>query len=472
MLKRKTKQKVKLPAHSKKLHKPFRWRHLGLFLAGLLLGVLSTYRSGYFAETKFDINAISPATVKVYHFLCGTLVVNDQAVSQDFCEGTTGTGFLISSDGYIVTSGHVVVRDASDILAGELSGNPLLLQQFASQLGLSQRQVTDTASRSAVLAKIYDLPDAKLRLENRRTATLVALGDRPVTANSEAEMRQLLDREDSDYIKRAQAVATDYAAKDLYIIEQENEEGFSASDLAVLKINVTDAPFIKLADTGTLQQNDPISLLGFPSDAENQLTSNGTIVPSVTNGTISSIRVAKGSSSRLFQTDADASQGSSGGPAVNSLGEAIGVVSYRFKDQNNANAAKSYVRDIQDLKALLQNNSLTLNTTGTTQSRWEEGLKLAQEKKYSSAIEEYKKAIAGYPAHRLANIYGGQAQKAIREGKDVKDPNHLAVTAAVGGAGLLGITTGSVLAARHHGRHRRYRDIHQRERHVVSPGDY
>jgi serine protease Do len=471
MLKRKTKQKINLPAHPKKLHKPFRWRHLGLFLAGLALGVLSTYRSGYFAETSFDVNTVSPAVVKVYHFTCGTLVVNGQSQGREFCEGDMGTGFLISSDGYVATSGHVVVRDAADILSGELQNNPALLQHFASRFGISDNQLYDIRSMSVLLAQIYDLPESKLRLENKRSITLVSLGDRPISVNSQAEIRRILDRKDDDFIKRASVVATDYSAKDLYVIEQQNGEGFSASDLALLKIDVENAPFIRLADTNTLNQNDRISLLGFPTDAENRLTSNSTIVPSVTNGTISSIRVANGSASRLFQTDADASQGNSGGPAINQSGEAIGVVSYRFKDENEANAAKSYVRDIEDLTAILAEKSINLNTQSITQSSWEEGLKLANQSKFSSAMSKYRETISAYPAHRLANIYGGQAQQAIHDGKDVKDPNYLAITAAAGGGGLLGVTAASVLATRHHRNHRRYRAVHQRKRHVISPSN-
>lgn len=469
MLKRKTKSKIKLPIHPKKLHKPFRWRHLGLFLAGLALGALSTYRSGYFAETSFDVNSVSPAVVKVYHFTCGTLVVNGQSQGQEFCEGDMGTGFLVSSDGYVATSGHIVVRDAADILAGELQSNPALLQHFAARFGISNSQLYSAESMSVLLAQIYDLPESKLRLENKRSITLVSLGDRPVTVNSQEEIQRLLDRKDDDFIKKAQIVATDYSAKDLYVIEQQGGEGFSASDLALLKINVDNAPFIRLADTSALNQNDPISLLGFPTDAENRLTSNSTIVPSVTNGTISSIRIANGSASRLFQTDADASQGNSGGPAINQSGEAIGVVSYRFKDDNEANAAKSYVRDIEDLTAMLKEKSINLNTQSIAQSSWEEGLKLAQDKKFSSAMSKYRETISAYPAHRLANIYGGQAQQAIRDGKDIKDPNYLAITAAIGGGGLLGVATASVLATKHHRNHRRYRAIHQRNRHIISP---
>lgn len=472
MLKNKERQKVVLPPHPKKHHKPFRWHHVALFLAGLLLGLLSTYRSGYLSEPKYDINAVSPATMKVYHFVCGVLVIDSQQKSNDVCSGNVGTGFFISSDGYIATSGHVVTKGAADILVDELQNNPALLQKYALSAGLSDSDLLDQGSMNRLLAGIYDLPPDKLRLEDRREITLVALGDKPISLSSQAEMRRLFDREDDEYIKEAYTVASDFSAKDLLIIEQEgNQEGFSASDIAVLKVNVRNAPFIKMADTSDVRQNQQISLIGFHADAENQLISNNTITPTITNGAVSSIRLAKGSSSRLFQSDADASQGSSGGPAVNSTGEAIGIVTYRFKDQNQANSAKSYIRDIEDLKALLSNKNIVLNTSSPTQEAWEKGLYLASQNKFSAAIEEYQTVLAAYPPHRLVNTYGVGAVKAIGEGKDVKEVNYLAITAGVGAGGFLALSSASVLIARHHRNHRRYRNIHTREKQIVSPSN-
>lgn len=459
-----------LPNHPKKHHKPFRWRHIALFLAGLCLGLAATYRSGYITEPKFDINAVSPATVKIYHFVCGVLVIDGQPRGNDVCDGSVGTGFLVSSDGYVATSGHVVVKSAADILVSELQRNPALLHQYASSTGLSNDEIFDTDSVNAFLADVYDLPPQKLRLDNKKEITMVALGDRPITVRSQAEIRSLFDKPDTNHTKRAEIIATDFSAKDLLVIEQdESQEGFSASDIAVVKVNMSDAPFIKLAETTTVQQNDPISLLGFPVDAENQLTSNNTIVPTVTNGAVSSIRIANGSSSRLFQSDADASQGSSGGPAINSSGEAIGIVTYRFKDQNQANAAKSYIRDIADLKNLLEDKSIVLKTESSTQSAWEEGLALADQNKYSAAIQKYQAVQTSYPAHRLVSIYGNGAMRDIAEGKDVKEINYLAVTAGIGAGGFLALSSASVLIARHHRHHRHYRNTHHRPRDVISP---
>lgn len=410
------------------------------------------------ATEPLDVNAVSPAVVKIYHFICGRLVLQGRAYGEGLCGTSVGSGFLISKDGIIATNGHVISKDAADILVGEFLNNPALLAQFAASEGLPIEQITQRDAVASLLAKLYDMPQSELRLENKDEVLLAALGEKPVGITSVESIRNLEVTVDNDFVKEARIIGVDYEPKDLLTIEQGTELGFSASDVALLKIAVEQAPFIALADSSRLQQNAKISLIGFPSDAENNLISDTSIAPTVTNGTISSIRTAKGSDSKLFQTDADASQGSSGGPAITEDGQAFGILTYRFKDNNVANAAKSYIRDITDLKELIETNNLTINTDSETQKQWEEGLRLFNRSRYSAALDKFKIVYHNYPAHRLVNSYALQAQNAIKDGKDIKDTNYSLLGLIYGGiAGFVGIIIGAALLAHHHKHHQAYR---------------
>lgn len=453
-LKRRTKQK--LPPHPKKHNKPYRFRHFAIFFLGLMIGFAGTYKGGYIEQKKFDINTISPAAVKIYHIVCGTLKYNGQIYEEEVCDGGVGTGFLISSDGYIATSGHVVVLEPADMMVGELKRNPMFLRQFINSTGVDAQSSVAIGSSDALLADLYDLPADKLSLENKREAIYVALGDRPMVIDN-ADADKALNYPESDYIKKAELVAANYSPKDILQIEQ-TEKGFSARDDALIKINVEDAPLIVLADSSKIKQNDPISLIGFPADADNQLTSNDNISPSVTNGNISSIRTSSGIVTRLFQTDADASEGNSGGPAINQSGEAFGVVTYRFKDSNEANAPKSYIRDIDGIKELINDNNIELNTESTSQEYWLKGLDLANESRYSKALAQYRLANKAYPAHRLIGNYTHEAEKAIKNGEDIKDPPYmliLTLIAIIGGAATVIIS--GLFIVNHRVQHHRYK---------------
>lgn len=444
MPKIKRRKKQKLPVHPKNYHKPYRLRYFAFFFLGLLVGIFGFYRGGYIAPEEYDINKASPSVVKIYHFVCGDLQYKGEIVKKNTCDGGTGSGFFISKDGYIATSGHVVASSAADIMTRELTSNPFLYS------GISKNP-------QKTLQQLHDLPEKDLRLSNKQEITFVAIGNRPLVVDYK-NIEKLFSVQETDYIKKAEIVATDYSAKDIASIEKGNNDGFTAKDVAIIKVDVSDAPIISLANTENVNQNDKVTLIGFPTDADNQLTSNNLIQPTVTNGTISSIRNASGVFSRLFQTDADASHGSSGGPAIDDSGRALGIVTYRFKDNNQANAAKSYVRDIEDLVALIKSKGVDLKTNSKSQNHWEKGLSLSKDGHYSQAIEEYDAVLKSFSAHRLVGKYKYEAQREIKRGNDVNDPPYLlliTVAAIFGGAATAVVS--AILIANHRVKHHRYK---------------
>jgi hypothetical protein len=103
----------------------------------------------------------------------------------------------------------------------------------------------------------------------------------------------------------------------------------SARDLALLKVPGEDFPVLALADPRAVQIGDPIHIIGFPGVVlTHELLSKSTMVePPVTNGAVSAIQ-ADASNNPLIQTDAPASFGNSGGPAVNSRGTVVGVLTF------------------------------------------------------------------------------------------------------------------------------------------------
>src|SRR5690606_9249461 len=46
-------------------------------------------------EENFDINIVSPAVVKIYHFICGRLVLQGKTYDDGMCDVSIGSGFLI-----------------------------------------------------------------------------------------------------------------------------------------------------------------------------------------------------------------------------------------------------------------------------------------------------------------------------------------------------------------------------------------
>ncbi len=101
-------------------------------------------------------------------------------------------------------------------------------------------------------------------------------------------------------------------------------------DLAVIKVPGFDLPTVDLGNSNYIAQGDSVLLVGNPEGFKGSLSS----------GIISGIRDAvDGNEFRLIQTDAAVNPGNSGGPLLNSVGLAIGVVTSRWKGAENLNFA-------------------------------------------------------------------------------------------------------------------------------------
>jgi serine protease Do len=178
---------------------------------------------------------VEPAVVQIFNSAYAVEADNGQyggtVVAQ---ERSSGTGIMITSDGFIVTNSHVV--------------------QGARHLWVRLNRQVSTASTH--------MQDAKLVGMDRQT------------------------------------------------------------DLAVIKIEVTGLPFLKFADSSSLNQGQIVLAFGSPLGLQN----------SVSMGVVSAVdRQLDADSPLVFiQTDAAINPGNSGGPLVNTAGEVIGVNTFIF----------------------------------------------------------------------------------------------------------------------------------------------
>ncbi|MDL2363341.1 MAG: serine protease [Patescibacteria group bacterium] len=415
-------------------------------------------------DPKYLSDAVSPAVVKIYHLICGALTIDGNKITDDACSGFTGSGFLVTSNGYIATNGHVVVYGAQDALVDILTHNPNALTAFLRGVGLTGEQVQQVNSNpvtmASIIAKIYDIPDEKLHFENKKDVELVAIGSTPPHFEQLATSTDISRyQRDSNELKTAKIIGYNYVAKDKLTAIADPAKGFTASDVALIKIDVQNAPTIALSKAKVMQ-NQRVFLVGFPGDADNELTDNTTLGVSVTDGVISSIRQAAGKNGLLYQSDADASHGNSGGPAIDESGNAIGLLTYRASGDASGNAAKSYIRDIQDFSELANKLNVGINSDSSTQRAWLTGLDLYAKNHYSAAQEQFKKVQEAYPAQRLVAAYLVSAQAAIDSGKDTKQvPTSWLVTAAALAFCVAALS--AWLIVRHHGKHQVYKAFKQ-----------
>ena len=109
--------------------------------------------------------------------------------------------------------------------------------------------------------------------------------------------------------------------------------GYDASnDLAVLKIEGQDLPFVKLGSSDALVVGDQVAAIGNPL---------GELTSTLTAGYISAKDrpvSTSGSYMNMLQTDAAINSGNSGGPLFNMKGEVVGITTAKYSGTSNSGA--------------------------------------------------------------------------------------------------------------------------------------
>lgn len=152
----------------------------------------------------------------------------------------------------------------------------------------------------------------------------------------------------------------------------------TSTDIAVLKIDRTDLPYVTLGDSDSLQVGELAVAIGNPF---------GELAGTVTAGVISALDrdvTIENYTYNLLQTDASINSGNSGGPLVNSYGEVIGITNAKVSEGEGI----GFAIPINDIKSVIEdliNNGyvtgrpalgigvLTVDETTSSQYGWPVG---------------------------------------------------------------------------------------------------
>ncbi|HOO54440.1 MAG TPA: trypsin-like peptidase domain-containing protein [Methanothrix sp.] len=317
-----------------------------------------------------------------------------------FSMSSMGSGFVVSSDGYIVTNAHVVQETEEEILA-----------EFALQAADWATEELPAIFVSngyepypATEEDYWDMYDVFLscNLDYKREI-LVYFGAPSSLSRSPvgypAEIRKISPQEfwysSGDYKYR------------------------SGKDLAIIKIETSDElPTANLGDSNDVEVGDKAVVIGYPGATaswQNQLLSPETeYVPSVTSGIISAKKKLP-DRSEAFQTDAAIYHGNSGGPAFNADGEVIGIATFG----SGRTLVSGEWLDIQGYNFLIPINvaksfisELNIDTTPSEATKaFERGFELYWNGSRSEARGEFDAILALDPNNQYAAEYSSMAQR-------------------------------------------------------------
>ena len=399
----------------------------------------------------------SPAVVRVFNVYKTDIAVDNKFKFNVDLAGGTGTGFIVSQDGYVATNGHVGSLDLKGtVIATALSqaqkGQPQYFNYLTSISGLTDSDIAGLSAEvqmGVIVDGLYKIPDSKFVAQNLTQSLLVTTTEQQPNINDIlAKLKMSEPYAPTNTIKSAKFVADNYRKLDGPI---GGMDYFRKSDVALLKIEGTGYPVAKLGDISMATQGANLLIMGYPAAANSELVEASTTPVSLTSSKVSAVKTLAQSNHKVIETDAAISPGNSGGPAFLETGEVVGLATYA----STGNSSINYIRDIADLKQLAKDSAITLDTESVTQSEWDQGLALFYEARYTKSLEHFEKVKALYPNHPKVAEFISAAETRIENGEDIQDFPILWVSIA-GGVLLLGVVITIVLIVHHKKKHSVY----------------
>ena len=240
--------------------------------------------------------------------------------SRDLSAGATGTGFIVSPDGYVVTNAHVVGTNKDPE------------EQIYYQLAAETRQAIQSE-----LAGDDDLSESERQeLTDIFTTKLLEFYAEESSVSSVSTSVGVLSgtaTPDEEFSAKSWPATVETTGS---VYEEVDGETTWGRDIAVLKVDVDHPlPTVRLGDSTGLGSGANVFVIGYPEiGGEKAFTErNTTLEPSLTSGVVSARRTLK-SGVETIQTDAAINNGNSGGPVYDSDGKVVGVATFGPSDAN------------------------------------------------------------------------------------------------------------------------------------------
>jgi V8-like Glu-specific endopeptidase len=345
-----------------------------------------------------------PAVVRIVDGAAGQILFQPPGISPQVYNVQAiglGSGFFISSNGYIATNAHVVsmTHDGEDKAKQTLFIQ--LVQQIAQQYGKDPRQLNT------------QYIDQYSQLQSFQLFHHVIIPD---GSSFPFEIKQ-------------------YGAP----TGESNDQG---KDVAIIKIEVKNAPILKLADSDKVQLQDHVTVIGYPGAADTfntgTLSAKSAFEATINDGKISAKKQAS-SGAPILQTSTAATHGNSGGPVINDANEVVGLLTFRGDTVNGQEVSGfSFVVPSNTVMEYVKSAGAT-NNEGPTDTVYHEGLENYWKQYYSAAIPKFEEVKRLFPQHSEVDRLVQSSQQAKAEGKEKSSFPFWLVAVIVGLLFILGL---------------------------------
>jgi S1-C subfamily serine protease len=396
-----------------------------LFDTALMTQVVEAAESKPVNSSEYVSALYSPAVVKIFNVYCKDINVNGKLYLPNACQAATGSGFIVSKDGYVATNGHVATSNIKDIVILDALNQLRKGDKQYFNFLVSLAKITDNDVRFAkdekeaidiIINKFYEIDDSVFSESNNVSNLIVCLGeDQPDVKEIIGLTKLRKEFSEQNTMKRAKVVSSNFRLID-------GIAKFYSSDVALLKIDGDNYPTTKLGGIEEVSQGSEINIIGFPGSAgNNQLVESEQSKSTLTTGKVSSVKNATGSDKKLIETDTTIGHGNSGGPVFAVSNSVVGIATYTIDGSGKGDGVFNYIRDIKDFKELTEKENVNISDPGQTQAEWQKGIDLFNKARYSKSLKNFKKVQELYSVHPKAAEFIAAAELKIKNGEDIKD---------------------------------------------------
>ncbi len=260
------------------------------------------------------VDIAKPAVVRIFTTINGHVTVHftsAQSATFPLNGGNyklefSGSGAFISAHGDILTANHVV--------------NPPHDSELDNALfEMAAQNVADYINQNFSATTTYTAEDALALMTNGNFRTDTQYGHPSSDVYFSTDYSGPYSQTD---LKKLGSDAH------LHVDKIEQSSATNLHDVALIHVNLNDTPSIQLGDSSGVAQLDELTIIGFPGNADINTKQDPTqLLTSSVNKVYVSALKANDMGSSLIQVGGNVEHGDSGGPALDSNGTIVGVVS-------------------------------------------------------------------------------------------------------------------------------------------------
>lgn len=311
---------------------------------------------------------------------------------------SSGTGFFISGDGYIVTNAHIIDRDNSFI------------------------------RRKFILSTYQEVTEANIR--SLQSSWAMTLTD---------EQRNLLNDAYSLIYSQVSSMIIFDLKKEIYVQSRKNNGGpgpgnartparviikgkpMPGRDVAILKVDsVMQMPTLIFSKDTIPRIGEQVLVYGYPEPVtSNPYLAKETIIePTLTAGVISAIKKSL-YGWPVIQMDAVISHGSSGSPVCNNKGEVIGLATFGTLEQSTGTLASGYnfAIPVSVVKEYLDSAGVEIKPSEASIA-YRDGLNYFYREYYARALSKFKTVRKLNESYPQLQFYIDTSDRLVSSGND------------------------------------------------------